>query len=33
MRICYFGTYRANYSRNVIMVEGLRRAGVEVRGA
>lgn len=30
MRVCYFGTYRANYSRNQIMIEGLRRAGVEV---
>lgn len=30
MRVCYFGTYRANYSRNVIMMEGLRRNGVEV---
>lgn len=30
LRVCYFGTYRASYSRNVIMIEGLRRAGVEV---
>jgi glycosyltransferase involved in cell wall biosynthesis len=30
MRVCYFGTYRANYSRNLIMMEGLRRDGVEV---
>jgi glycosyltransferase involved in cell wall biosynthesis len=30
MRVCYFGTYRANYSRNQIMMEGLRRDGVEV---
>ena len=30
MRVCYFGTYRFNYSRNVIMIEGLRRNGVEV---
>lgn len=30
MRICYFGTYRASYSRNQIMIEGLRRSGVEV---
>jgi glycosyltransferase involved in cell wall biosynthesis len=30
MRVCYFGTYRAEYSRNQIMIEGLRRAGVEV---
>jgi glycosyltransferase involved in cell wall biosynthesis len=30
LRVCYFGTYRAEYSRNQIMVEGLRRAGVDV---
>ena len=30
MRVRYFGTYRAEYSRNQIMIEGLRRAGVEV---
>ena len=30
MRVCYFGTWRANYSRNQIMIEGLRRNGVEV---
>lgn len=30
MRICYFGTYRAEYSRNRILIEGLRRNGVEV---
>ena len=30
MRVCYFGTYRAEYSRNQIMIEGLRRNGVEV---
>ena len=28
--VCYFGTCRENYSRNQIMVEGLRRNGVEV---
>jgi glycosyltransferase involved in cell wall biosynthesis len=28
--VCYFGTYRAEYSRNQIMIEGLRRAGVNV---
>lgn len=28
--VCYFGTYRSNYSRNQIMIEGLRRAGIEV---
>ncbi len=30
MRVCYFGTYRAGYSRNRIMIEGLRRNGIEV---
>jgi glycosyltransferase involved in cell wall biosynthesis len=30
MRVCYFGTYRQEYSRNQIMIEGLRRAGVQV---
>jgi glycosyltransferase involved in cell wall biosynthesis len=30
LRVCYFGTYRAEYSRNQIMIEGLRRAGVEL---
>jgi len=30
LRVCYFGTYRAEYSRNQIMIEGLRRNGVEV---
>ena len=30
LRVCYFGTYRANYSRNQIMIEGLRCNGVEV---
>lgn len=30
LRILYFGTYRAEYSRNRIMLEGLRRAGVQV---
>lgn len=30
MKVCYFGTYRAEYSRNRIMIEGLRRNGVEV---
>jgi glycosyltransferase involved in cell wall biosynthesis len=29
-RVCYFGTYRTEYSRNQIMIEGLRRAGIEV---
>ena len=30
MKVCYFGAYRANYSRNQIMIAGLRAAGVEV---
>lgn len=30
LRVCYFGTYRANYSRNQIMIAGLRQNGVEV---
>lgn len=30
MRICYFGTYDRGYSRNRILIEGLRRNGVEV---
>jgi glycosyltransferase involved in cell wall biosynthesis len=30
LRVCYFGTYRQEYARNQIMIEGLRRAGVEV---
>lgn len=30
LRVCYFGTYRASYSRNQILIEGLRRNGVEV---
>lgn len=30
MRICYFGTYDRDYSRNQITVEGLRQNGVEV---
>jgi hypothetical protein len=30
LRVCYFGTYRAEYSRNQILLEGLRRSGVEV---
>ncbi len=30
LRVCYFGTYRAEYSRNQIMMEGLRRAGCSV---
>jgi glycosyltransferase involved in cell wall biosynthesis len=30
MKVCYFGTYRAEYSRNRIMIEGLRRNGIGV---
>lgn len=30
LRVCYFGTYRSEYSRNRILIEGLRRNGVEV---
>ncbi len=30
LRICYFGTYRAGYSRNRILIQGLRSQGVEV---
>ena len=30
LRVCYFGTYRASYSRNQIAIEGLRRNGIEV---
>jgi glycosyltransferase involved in cell wall biosynthesis len=29
-RVCYFGTYRQEYSRNRIMIEGLHQAGVDV---
>jgi len=29
-RICYFGTYRKEYARNQILIEGLRRSGYEV---
>jgi glycosyltransferase involved in cell wall biosynthesis len=30
LRVCYFGTYRANYSRNQLMMAGLRKNGVDV---
>jgi glycosyltransferase involved in cell wall biosynthesis len=30
LRVCYFGTYRAEYSRNRIMMAGLRACHVEV---
>lgn len=30
LRVCYFGTYRANYVRNQVMIAGLRTQGAEV---
>ena len=30
LRVCYFGTYRSEYSRNQIMIAALRSQGVEV---
>jgi len=30
MKVVYFGTYRADYSRNQILIAGLRSAGIEV---
>ncbi len=30
LRICFFGTYRAGYTRNQIVIEGLRRQGASV---
>lgn len=30
MKVCYFGTYRAEYNRNKIMIAALKSAGVEV---
>ncbi len=30
LRVCYFGTYRANYARNRLMIERLRSQGIEV---
>ena len=30
LHVCYFGTYRAWYSRNQIIIEGLRRNGIKV---
>jgi glycosyltransferase involved in cell wall biosynthesis len=30
VRVCYFGTYREEYPRNRILIEGLRRNGVDV---
>ncbi len=31
MKVCYFGTYRHEYSRNKTMIAALRSAGVEVQ--
>lgn len=31
LTVCYFGTYRAEYSRNIIMIESLRQNGVQVK--
>ncbi len=31
MRVCYFGTYRAGYSRNKIMIKGLLANGCQVQ--
>jgi glycosyltransferase involved in cell wall biosynthesis len=30
MKVCYFGTYRDEYSRNQIMINGLQKVGIEV---
>ena len=30
LRVCYFGTYRANYARNQILIAGLQSQGIEV---
>ena len=30
MKVCYFGTYERNYPRNSIIINGLRKNGVEV---
>jgi len=30
LRVCYFGTYRANYERNRLMIDRLRLGGIEV---
>lgn len=29
-RVCYFGTYRGEYSRNQILIKGLQRNDIEV---
>ena len=28
--VCYFGTYRSNYPRNRILIDGLRKNGMDV---
>ncbi|MFA6382730.1 MAG: glycosyltransferase [Candidatus Buchananbacteria bacterium] len=30
MRVCYFGTYDPNYTRNKLMIQGLKENGIEV---
>lgn len=30
MRVCYFGTYEQNYPRNKVVIDALRKVGVEV---
>lgn len=30
MKVCYFGTYEADYPRNITFIEGLKRNGVDV---
>ena len=29
MKVCYFGNYKRSYSRNKIIIKGLRKVGVE----
>ena len=31
LQVCYFGTYRANYERNRLMIERLRRQNIVVK--
>ena len=30
MKVCFFGTYKPDYSRNIILIRGLRENGIEV---
>ena len=30
LRVCYFGTYRSNYARNQIVMNGLRSQGITI---